>query len=259
MNTLSVLQDVRIVKKCQELSTYLIRKGLLEKQSYYNGLLCAHCHKKKEPGELRAIRGSKNGDSHQVSNYTLVCERCRKKRVEEKEAKHRAERLYTAKRSGKRDHSSKAYFYNSIRAEVLERDGHRCCYCGKETNSLAPIRPLCKGGELSIDNYTAACSSCRPSKGDMLPLDFIIKRLNDEYCWEEVFEDEDLGMIKVGIGMVTVDPYYLAEAMQFLSKLVSNKDIEREIRNKAERLVVKLGETEEDRRREAKQELRPLF
>jgi|GEM_PF-6203341 len=255
MNTLSVLQNVRTLTNCQGLSTYLIRKELLEKQSYYNGYLCTECHKKKEPGELRAIRSSRNGDSHQVSDYTLLCERCRKKRVEGKEAN----RQWTRKDTSKRDGSSKAAFCNRVRAEVLERDGHKCCYCGKEANGMSPIRPECKGGERSIDNYTASCSSCRPSKGNMLPLDFIMKRLNDEYCWDEVFEGEDSGMIKVGIGMITIDPYYLAEAMQFLSKLVSNKGLEKEIRNKAERLVVKLGETEEDRRREAKQELGPLF
>jgi len=239
--------------KPKKLSAYLIRKELLARDRVYDGWHCGLCHKRRNPRELKAIRVTKNKDNHSVSDYVLMCGICREERAQRKKVRP----LYGGSFELKDEQKlSKSAFCGRIRAKVLERDHHKCCYCGEKPNGLAPIRPLSKGGELSIDNYVAACQKCRCSKGNDLPLDFFIRR--DEY-WEQAYEDQDRGTIKVGIGMATIDPYYVAETMQFLAKLVSNKDLEREVRNKAERLVIKLGETDQDRSREAKQELRPLF
>jgi len=239
--------------KPKKLSAYLIRKELLARDRVYNGWHCGVCHKRKKSSDLRAIRVSKNGDSHSVSDYVLMCGICRQERAQRKKVRP----LYGGSFELKDEQKlSKSAFYTRIRTEVLERDHHKCCYCGEKPNGIAPIRPLSKGGELSIDNYVAACQRCRCSKGNDLPLDFFIRR--DEY-WEQAYEDRDRSTITVGIGMATIDPYYVAETMQFLARLVSNKDLEREVRNKAERLVIKLGETDQDRSREAKQEQGPLF
>lgn len=249
------LQDER-VEKPKKLSAYLIRKELLARDRVYNGWHCGFCHKRRKPRELKLVRVHKDSNTPQASDYVLMCELCRKKRAEKKQEKARPydEGIGIVLEKAKKG-LSRGVFYNRIRDEVLKRDRNECCYCGEKANGLSPIRPLCKGGELTIENYTAACQKCRCSKGNQLPLDFFIKR--DEYYWQAV--EGDGTTIKVGSARITMDPYYLAEAMQEMSKVVADKNESRERRNKFERILIKLSETDGDRAREAKRELMPLF
>jgi len=56
-------------------------------------------------------------------------------------------------------------------AEIYERDGHMCLYCGATEDltldhlTLDHIIPLAKGGPHSEDNLIVACRSCNSSKG----------------------------------------------------------------------------------------------
>jgi 5-methylcytosine-specific restriction endonuclease McrA len=51
--------------------------------------------------------------------------------------------------------------------EILHRDGHRCQYCGRQTNQLTldHVVPRYRGGQHSWENLVAACPQCNRRKG----------------------------------------------------------------------------------------------
>lgn len=58
--------------------------------------------------------------------------------------------------------------WKKLRAEVLDRDGHICHYCGNAANSVDHIIPRSQGGESTLDNCVAACTPCNSSKRDRI-------------------------------------------------------------------------------------------
>lgn len=49
---------------------------------------------------------------------------------------------------------------------ILQRDGHRCQYCGSEFNlTIDHVIPLSKGGQDTWENLVTACLSCNNMKG----------------------------------------------------------------------------------------------
>lgn len=66
-----------------------------------------------------------------------------------------------------------------VKRQVLERDGHRCRYCGRslwppELNLAASLTydhvvPWAAGGSSHVDNVVAACRRCNMAKGDQVP------------------------------------------------------------------------------------------
>lgn len=55
-------------------------------------------------------------------------------------------------------------------AEVVERDGDACAYCGEapERLEMDHIVPVSRGGETVAENLTPACGGCNRSKADKL-------------------------------------------------------------------------------------------
>jgi 5-methylcytosine-specific restriction endonuclease McrA len=55
--------------------------------------------------------------------------------------------------------------YRKVRAEVLERDGWMCHWCGEPANTVDHVVPLAQGGaRLDEDNLVAACRSCNSGR-----------------------------------------------------------------------------------------------
>ena len=53
-----------------------------------------------------------------------------------------------------------------IRAAVLDRDGHKCSYCGSTYNlTIDHVVPVTKGGTSTIENLRTLCGRCNMSKG----------------------------------------------------------------------------------------------
>jgi 5-methylcytosine-specific restriction endonuclease McrA len=61
--------------------------------------------------------------------------------------------------------------------EVLHRDGHRCQYCGRQTNQLTidHVVPRYRGGQHSWENLVAACPQCNRRKGGRTPAEVRMK------------------------------------------------------------------------------------
>lgn len=234
--------------KNKALSRYKIKKALLDKLGrQYAGLYqCPGCLKRKD--DLHLVRVNKNGDGPGIADYILLCETCREKRKEKKEEEKKANRKWRRKYT-KGDGSSKAAFYKKIRAKVFERDGRQCVFCGaKENLGLCPLIPESKGGKREIDNYTVSCNKCRAGKGNKLPLEYIFKEINFNYWLNEQLPEDEATATPGATDRINL---HLKGAIhQFLARITANKDIEREIRNKAERLAIKLSESDEDRKRE---------
>lgn len=57
----------------------------------------------------------------------------------------------------------------ALRARVLERDDHRCYYCGRLATELDHVNPFSRGGLTIESNLVAACVHCNHSKGDRTP------------------------------------------------------------------------------------------
>ena len=69
------------------------------------------------------------------------------------------------------------------RYSLLERD-KICVYCQKpldiKTVTIDHTIPKSKGGSNDLSNLAASCKDCNSKKQDFLPLNFIMKRIEDE-------------------------------------------------------------------------------
>jgi 5-methylcytosine-specific restriction endonuclease McrA len=54
------------------------------------------------------------------------------------------------------------------RRAVLDRDAHRCAYCGSRADTIDHVRPRSRGGAHVWTNVVAACARCNHRKGDRL-------------------------------------------------------------------------------------------
>ena len=55
------------------------------------------------------------------------------------------------------------------RAGVLNRDGHRCAYCGATASTIDHVVPRSRGGRNTWLNTVAACGGCNQRKDDRTP------------------------------------------------------------------------------------------
>ncbi len=62
---------------------------------------------------------------------------------------------------------------NKMRFSIYERDGHRCCNCGRsgryEDLEIDHIIPISKGGKSTYDNLQTLCHKCNVEKGNKMP------------------------------------------------------------------------------------------
>lgn len=51
--------------------------------------------------------------------------------------------------------------WRTLRAQVLQRDGHRCVQCGSPGPlAVHHVVPVAEGGAMSLDNLTILCEPC---------------------------------------------------------------------------------------------------
>jgi 5-methylcytosine-specific restriction endonuclease McrA len=59
--------------------------------------------------------------------------------------------------------------WQRLRLVVLERDDHRCHWCGRPATTVDHVHPLAAGGaRLDPTNLVAACVSCNSRRGARL-------------------------------------------------------------------------------------------
>lgn len=59
--------------------------------------------------------------------------------------------------------------WRDLRNAVLDRDGHRCVYCGMDGNHVDHVVPLIQGGTNDIGNLVVACRECNCGKSGRTP------------------------------------------------------------------------------------------
>jgi 5-methylcytosine-specific restriction endonuclease McrA len=69
-----------------------------------------------------------------------------------------------------------------LRPLVLERDGHRCVYCGKQPEDevflvMDHVVPAARGGADVVENLVTACDDCNSRKGAKSVWRFLSERL----------------------------------------------------------------------------------
>jgi len=240
-------EDSKERVKRQAKVRYRIKKALLEKLGRkYRGLYaCIGCLKRKK---LRLYRVNKSNDPPKESDYIFLCSDCIRKRIENQ----KKTRLWTRK-PGKKKGISKTAMFASLRPLIFQRDGKACVWCGsKEKLGLGPLIPPSRGGKICFDNYVVTCQECRGAKGSKLPLEYIWGEITLDYWLHEQLDNEPTSPPGV---TQRVSLHLIAEISQFLMRTATNENIEGKIRNKAERLNIKLSETDEDRHRERKAEV----
>jgi 5-methylcytosine-specific restriction endonuclease McrA len=69
-----------------------------------------------------------------------------------------------------------------LKAAVHDRDGHRCVYCGTESDlSVDHKVPQSRGGTDDIDNLQTLCRPCNASKRDMTHNEFVSRNANETF------------------------------------------------------------------------------
>jgi 5-methylcytosine-specific restriction endonuclease McrA len=66
------------------------------------------------------------------------------------------------------------------KAEVFQRHGHRCVYCGEQHDAadltVDHVEPRVKGGDHSAGNLVACCRRCNAEKGGLAAWVFLATR-----------------------------------------------------------------------------------
>jgi len=117
----------------------------------------------------------------------------------------------------------------------------------KEELGLTSLIPESKGGRVCFDNYVTCCQSCRCSKGNKLPLNYIWEEVSFKYYLTEQLYHEPTATPGA---TARVNLHLIAEIQQYLHRQAAGEEVDR---SKAERLAIKLSETNEDRARERRQ------
>jgi 5-methylcytosine-specific restriction endonuclease McrA len=85
-------------------------------------------------------------------------------------ARHKA---YWAKRDAQRAADRGTTSWLQLRAQIFERDGNRCAYCGIAVTAVSGhvdhVMPRSRGGSDEPSNLVASCKPCNLSKGARTP------------------------------------------------------------------------------------------
>lgn len=81
----------------------------------------------------------------------------------------------------------------SMRYDVLNRDGHRCCICGRDASDgvklhVDHIIPISKGGKTEMSNLRTLCADCNLGKGARIEETEIGKGTVQEMSLDEFVE-----------------------------------------------------------------------
>lgn len=84
-----------------------------------------------------------------------------------------------------------------LRWQVLDRDGHKCVYCGRGAHEGVTLEidhqiPRARGGADHIDNLVAACRDCNRGKSDLPLIRFPSKSVHlspDQYVQRAIKEN----------------------------------------------------------------------
>lgn len=88
------------------------------------------------------------------------------------------------------------------RRTVLQRDEHRCAYCGGAADTVDHVQPRSRGGRHEWTNVVAACGRCNHRKAD---------RLLTEIGWELAFNPRaPRGVAALFAATVRTDPSWSA-------------------------------------------------
>ena len=88
------------------------------------------------------------------------------------------------------------------RRTVLQRDAHRCAYCGATADTVDHVQPRSRGGRHEWTNVVAACGRCNHRKAD---------RLLGELGWELGFSPRPpRGVAALFAATVRTDPSWSA-------------------------------------------------
>lgn len=222
---------------------HTIKKALLDKHHSR----CADCYRRTVPVKLVRVwrkKGSPKGEP-----YILLCDDCIvERRQKEKEKKKQAKKRLWHRKPNKRK-LTKESFLNKIRKEVLKKDNYTCVWCGTKEPAnikrvprlvgLGSLIPESRGGKRSIDNYVACCQKCRPSKGNMLPLEYLWRDIDlDEYLHEQF--DYALRVKGDPGKYIQVRFFLFSEVSSFLHRLTNDSNIPSPLRSKAEMINIKL-------------------
>ena len=64
-----------------------------------------------------------------------------------------------------------------VRQLILDRDNHKCVYCGNTTSGIDHVIPIYEGGLTIPANGVCCCKSCNSKKGTKLDESWIVKGL----------------------------------------------------------------------------------
>lgn len=63
--------------------------------------------------------------------------------------------------------------------DIMDKYGNSCIYCGsRERITIDHYVARSLGGDGRMENLVPACEPCNNAKGNLLPLDFVLARLN---------------------------------------------------------------------------------
>jgi 5-methylcytosine-specific restriction endonuclease McrA len=120
-------------------------------------------------GQRYVIDGEHTGEwvpcTRRKDLFFSLCEICGSQIIDRRRTKtcsnRCTEKYWKRVRETERSQSCRPFFWNTFRAETLERDGNKCTQCGSSRSlEVHHIVPIHAGGTNSRENLTTLCHKC---------------------------------------------------------------------------------------------------